>query len=437
MEVCNVLLIGSGGREHALAWKLASSEMLGRFYAAPGNPGIFEYASPCNLNVQDHEEIVNFCKENQIGLVVVGPEQPLVDGLVDRLTEEEIPAFGPHQEAAKLEGSKEYSKTFMEQFGIPTASSRTFSLSERDAIEMYASELGHPVVLKADGLAAGKGVIISLTPDETTRALERFETDSSLQHAASRIVVEEFMEGEEASVFVISDGHSSQILQAAQDHKRIGEGDTGPNTGGMGAYCPAPLISPDLMNQIDREIIQPTITGMQVRGCPYTGVLYVGLMITNEGPKVVEYNCRFGDPECQCIMPTIESDLLPILLATTNETLDQIEIKQTQESVCCVVLAAEGYPGSYPKGMPIHGLSKSDASSVQSDSASAAIIFQAGTRKEGDQIVTQGGRVLNVVGRGPSLSEAVNQAYQAIESVSFDRMVYRRDIAQKGLKRTS
>ncbi len=426
----NVLLIGSGGREHALAWKLFQSKRLGICFATPGNPGIFDYCSPSSVNPNDHDEVIEFCLINHIGLVVVGPEQPLVDGLADRLIEAQIPVFGPSMEAAKLEGSKEYAKAFMQQFEIPTAAFRTFSLADRHAIESYAQELGHPVVLKADGLAAGKGVIISSSPEETTQALDRFELDSSLQDAASRIVVEEFMEGEEASVFVLSDGHSTQILQPAQDHKRIGEGDTGPNTGGMGAYCPAPVITPELMERIDREIIQPSITGMQVRGCPYTGVLYVGLMITKEGPKVVEYNCRFGDPECQCLMPTIESDLLEILLATTNETLDQVVIHLNDDAVCCVVLAAEGYPGSYRKGMEIQGVP-----SQRQTASESILIFQAGTRMEDNQLVTSGGRVLNIVGRGETLQKAVNLAYEGVSRVSFPHRVYRNDIAQKGLQR--
>lgn len=425
------MLIGSGGREHALAWKLSQSSHIGTCYASPGNPGIFHYCTPCSVDTSDHEDVVRFCNEHHIGLVVIGPEQPLVEGLADRLIDEHIPVFGPSMEAAKLEGSKEYAKMFMEQFGIPTAAYRTFSLQDREAIESFASELGHPVVLKADGLAAGKGVIISATQEETSQALDRFETDASLQAAATRIVVEEFMVGEEASVFVLSDGHSTRILKAAQDHKRIGDGDTGPNTGGMGAYCPAPLITTDLMDRIDREIIQPTITGMQVRGCPYTGVLYVGLMITADGPKVVEYNCRFGDPECQCLMPTIESDLLDLFLATTNESLDHIDLRQNEDATCCIVLAAEGYPATYPKGMILSGVPQTRQSSDE-----PVLIFQAGTRQEGDKLKTNGGRVLNVVGRGKSLQDAVNKAYEGVAAVSFDHMVYRRDIAQKGLRRT-
>lgn len=431
MEKCHVLLLGSGGREHALAWKLSQSERIGTCFASPGNPGILDYCTPCSVNPYHHDEVVQFCKEHHIGLVVVGPEQPLVDGLADRLIDEQIPVFGPCMEAAKLEGSKEYAKAFMEEFGIPTAASRTFSLENREAIESYTLELGHPVVLKADGLAAGKGVIISVSPAETGAALDRFEQDASLRSAATRIVVEEFMEGEEASVFVITDGHSTHVLKAAQDHKRIGEGDTGPNTGGMGAYCPAPVMTQELMDQVDREIIKPTITGMQVRGCPYTGVLYVGLMITKDGPKVVEYNCRFGDPECQCLMPTIESDLLDLFLATTNETLDQVELVQNQDSVCCVVLASEGYPGSYSKGMTIQGITE-----IQQSADDPILIFQAGTKMQDHILQTNGGRVLNVVGRGNTLQQAVDNAYKGVSQVSFDHMVYRRDIAQKGLRRS-
>lgn len=429
MDKFNVLLIGSGGREHALAWKIAKSPLLDHLFITPGNPGTAEFGTNVSIDLNHLPDLLSFIERQSIELVVVGPEQPLVDGLVNRLQENGIHAFGPSMEAAKLEGSKEFAKSFMEQFSIPTASHKTYSIDEKERIVQDVVAMNRfPVVLKADGLAAGKGVIICETGDEVAEAVVRLSEDELLRNASSKIIVEEFMEGEEASVFVISDGHTSRILHVAQDHKRIGDGDTGPNTGGMGAYCPAPVVTPDLMKRIEKEIINPTITGMRVLGTPYTGILYVGLMMTSEGPKVVEYNCRFGDPECQCILPALESDLLELMLACTDETLDNHSVEVSAKSVCCVVLASEGYPGAYSKGLEIRGIEEAEKK---------VLVFQAGTRLDGSQLLSNGGRVLNVVATGASLDEAIRKCYQGVDAIHFDRMVYRKDIGAKGLRRSS
>ena len=440
MHSHNVLCLGSGGREHALVAAIAASEGLGMCYAAPGNPGMasIEKVQCVNLQATNYHEIVSFCKEYDITLVVIGPEQPLVDGLVDTLRQHEIPAFGPSAYAAQLEGSKAFAKEFMAEFGIPTAGSELFTLStEADAEAIKAwiqNQASLPIVLKADGLAAGKGVFVCETMDEVDSALEQCLASESLREASTKLVVEEFMEGEEASVFVLTDGYSSKILGVAQDHKRIYDGDKGPNTGGMGAYSPAPVVTEPLLKEIEETIIQPTITGMQVKDAPYTGILYVGLMMTKAGPKVVEYNCRFGDPECQCILPCIQNDFIHLCEVTVQQELDQVNISHSGASTCCVVLASEGYPASYPKGMMIQGID--DAESVLNEDGDKAIVYHAGTTlNENGALVTNGGRVLTVVGQGSSLQEAVRHAYHAVDKIDFEHKTYRKDIAQKGLNR--
>jgi phosphoribosylamine---glycine ligase len=299
----NVLLIGGGGREHSIAWKLNQSDLLKKLFVSPGNPGTYKIAENVDINISDFEVLSGFIKEHDIDLVVIGPEKPLVEGLANYLENQGIPVFGPEKAAAKLEGSKEFAKEFMKKYEIPTADYKTFSSDQfDDALAYIVQRDQYPVVLKADGLAAGKGVFICDSKDEAAKRLQQFSEDETLRKASGKVVIEEFMEGEEASVFVISDGYSAKIIHNAQDHKRIGEGDTGLNTGGMGAYCPAPVLTGEIMERVEIEIIQPTITGMQLEESPYKGILYIGLMITDEGPKVVEYNCRFGDPECQAIL---------------------------------------------------------------------------------------------------------------------------------------
>lgn len=426
MAIYNVLLIGGGGREHSIAWKLKQSELLGELYAAPGNPGTEQIAQNIELDIADFDGIVDFAEKKKIDLVVVGPEKPLVDGMADYLEEHGIPVFGPGKEAAQLEGSKEFAKGFMKKYEIPTADYQTFTSDEFDKALNYIREKNqYPVVLKADGLAAGKGVFICETEDEAARRFRQFAEDENLSKASGIVVVEEFMQGEEASVFVISDGHSAKVIHNAQDHKRIGDGDTGLNTGGMGAYSPAPVLTPFIMEQVEREIILPTITGMQLEESPYKGILYIGLMITEDGPKVVEYNCRFGDPECQAILPSFQNDLLDLMILSESQRLDERELKTDNRYRCCVVLASEGYPGNYEKGKPIRGIDQVDPE---------ALVFHAGTSKSNSEIVTSGGRVLNVVGSGNTLQDAIDHTYKNVHRITFDGVYYRSDIGSKGLR---
>lgn len=420
----NVLLIGSGGREHALAWAIAKSPLLNKLFIAPGNPGTAELGENVDLPVSDHTAVLSFVQQNNVALTVVGPEQPLVDGIADFLEEQGHSVFGPKKAAAMLEGSKEFAKDFMKRHQIPTAAYEVFSQDEFDKAAGYIRQEGkYPVVLKADGLAAGKGVLIPESESEAMEALEELSS-GSLSGAASRLVVEEFMEGEEASVFAICDGSSFKVIGNAQDHKRIGEGDTGLNTGGMGAYSPAPIVTDNVLKVVEETIIAPTVSGMEKEGNPYTGFLYVGLMMTSEGPKVVEYNCRFGDPECEVIIPRLESDLLEALLASVKGNLEQTTINFDKKYRCTVVLASGGYPKSYEKGKVITGI----------DSVKNAIVFHAGTRIEEGNILTNGGRVLNVVGSGDTLKESIENTYSEVEKISFEKAYYRGDIGAKGLK---
>jgi len=426
MNKKNILLIGSGGREHSMAWKLAQSERLNKLYIAPGNPGTAHCGINKDLEVDDFQKVLDFVHENDIDIVTVGPEAPLVNGMTDFLEREGVDVFGPSAKAAKLEGSKTFAKSFMEKYDIPTAGFKSFSSDQFDEALNYIKEKDtYPVVLKAAGLAGGKGVFICDKEQEVIRRLKQMKEDKLLQKAAGEIVVEEFMEGEEASVFVISDGHTAHVLHNAQDHKRIGEGDTGLNTGGMGAYCPAPLISEEMLEIIVRDIISPTITGMQVNETPYKGILYVGLMITNVGPKVVEYNCRFGDPECQVILPSLNNDLLELIDATIEQNLDEISIETDNDYRCCVVMASKGYPVEYEKGLKITGIDSVDKE---------ALLFHAGTVLRNGELLTNGGRVLNVVGRGLSLEEAIDHAYENAHRIHFKNAYFRNDIGAKGLK---
>ncbi len=426
MNKKNVLLIGGGGREHAIAWKLAQSERLNRLYIAPGNPGTAECGTNVDLQINDFQKEHDFVHQYDVDFVVIGPEAPLVNGMSDFLEKEGISVFGPSASAAKLEGSKDFAKSFMENYNIPTAKFRSFSSDQFDeALDYIRSENSYPVVLKADGLAGGKGVFICDSEHEISKRLQQMKNDSNLQKAAGKVVVEEFMEGEEASIFIISDGHTARILHNAQDHKRIGEGDTGLNTGGMGAYCPAPVISSEMLEQIDKEIISPTITGMQVNEQPYKGILYIGLMITEDGPKVVEYNCRFGDPECQVILPSLKNDLLELVIATIDQTLDEITIQTDSDYRCCVVMSSKGYPVEYEKGKIISGTDNLDMD---------VLLFHAGTIREKGRLLTNGGRVLNVVGRGNTLKAAIDHTYENVKRIRFDNAYYRSDIGAKGLR---
>ena len=426
-EKVSVLLIGSGGREHAMAWKIAHSPLLDQLYIAPGNPGTAQHGTNVALDIGNFNSLHHFVKEKGIALVVVGPEKPLVDGLADYLNKNNVAVFGPSKFAAQLEGSKEFAKLFMKKYNIPTAGFETFEAGEFDkAFNYIKKQDSYPAVLKADGLAGGKGVFICPDLNDVEKRLGQMKTDSSLQSAADKLVVEEFMEGEEASVFVISDGKEYKVIHNAQDHKRIGEGDTGLNTGGMGAYSPAPVMTPEMLQRVDKEIIQPTINGMAADGHPYSGILYVGLMITTDGPKVVEYNCRFGDPECQVILPSVQSDLLKLMLAAANGTLQNEELQIDDNYRCCVVMASDGYPVSYEKGKEISGIDDID---------SDCIVFHAGTQMENGRLLTNGGRVLSVVGSGRKLPDAINHAYENVKRISFSNAYYRNDIGHKGLQK--
>ncbi|MDZ7714698.1 MAG: phosphoribosylamine--glycine ligase [Balneolaceae bacterium] len=421
----NVLLLGSGGREHTLAWSISKSPKLDTLFIAPGNPGTAQHGENVEVSLSDFDGILSFIEKNDIKLTVVGPEQPLVDGITDFLESKGHAVFGPSKKAAQLEGSKEFAKKFMKKNRIPTAGYESFGQDEFDDAFSYIQERDeYPVVLKADGLAGGKGVFICETEEEVQKRLEQLQEDAKLSDAAERLVVEEFMEGEEASVFVISDGQTAKIFHNAQDHKRIGEGDTGLNTGGMGAYSPAPVIQGDMLQIVEKEIILPTISGMLLDEMPYKGILYVGLMITEQGPKVVEYNCRFGDPECQAIVPSLKSDLLELMLAAAQEDLVGHDVELDNKYRCCVVMASEGYPTSYKKGFPISGIE---------EVADDAHVFHAGTAMKDGQLVTAGGRVLSVVGAGDTLEDAIQKTYQEIKKISFDNAYYRSDIGVKGL----
>jgi phosphoribosylamine--glycine ligase len=419
----NILLLGSGGREHALSWKLAQSPSCTKLFAAPGNPGIAEDAELIPLDSGDHGVVIQFCKAEDIGLVVVGPEAPLVDGLADSLRDAGIPVFGPSKAAAQLEGSKGFTKDLCERAGIPTAGYvRTKSLDEaRRALDRFDA----PYVLKADGLAAGKGVVIAETREDADAALADM-FGGAFGDAGAEVVIEEFLKGEEASFFALTDGTNILPFGSAQDHKRVGEGDTGPNTGGMGAYSPAPVLTPELQTRVLKEIIEPTVTTMRAEGMPYSGVLYAGLMLTANGPELIEYNCRFGDPECQVLMMRLQSDLAEILLACAQGELAGAEAVFAEETAMTVVMAANGYPGTPEKGGAID---------LGDTEAGGAKIFHAGTAIKDGQLVANGGRVLNVTASGANVSEAQINAYHALDRVSFPTGFCRRDIGYREVAR--
>jgi phosphoribosylamine--glycine ligase len=421
----NVLLLGSGGREHALAWKLAQSPTLGKLYAAPGNPGIAQHAELAVLDMGNHAAVVEFCRDKNIGLVVVGPEQPLVEGIADSLRAAGIATFGPNEAAAQLEGSKGFVKDLCARENIPTAAYKRFS--DKQAALAALGAFGLPVVIKADGLAAGKGVIIAETADQATAAVEEM-FGGGFGAAGAEIVIEEFMSGEEASFFALTDGETVIAFGSAQDHKRVGDGDTGPNTGGMGAYSPASILTPALEKQAMDEIVLPTVRAMRAAGTPYSGVLYAGLMLTPERPKLIEYNCRFGDPECQVLMMRFDGDLLSLLLATAQGQLQQAgPISLSDRSALTIVMAAEGYPGTPSKGARITG--------IQAAEAGGALVFQAGTALNGADLIANGGRVLNITAAGASVAEARDTAYRAIEAIEFPGGFFRKDIGWRELSR--
>ncbi len=421
----DVLVIGSGGREHALCWKLASSPLLRNLYCAPGNGGIAQEAECVDLDIADHDAVIAFCQDRMIELVVVGPEAPLVDGLVDALEAAGIRAFGPRANAAQLEGSKGFTKDLCARYNIPTGAYGRF----RDAASAraYVAEHGAPIVVKADGLAAGKGVTVAMTVDEANTAIDD-AFGGRFGAAGAEVVVEEFLEGEEASFFVLTDGVNALPLATAQDHKAVGEGDTGPNTGGMGAYSPAPVMTPEMVERTMAEIIRPTIAGMAADGCPFRGVLFAGLMITAEGPKLIEYNIRFGDPECQALMVRLRSDLMAALIATMDGVLDRFDLRWHDDAALTVVMATEGYPGDVAKGSTIGGLF--DAGLVD-----GVTIFHAGTRDDGMNFRANGGRVLGVTALGKTVQQAQERAYDAVDRIEWPEGFCRRDIGWRAVAR--
>jgi phosphoribosylamine--glycine ligase len=421
----NILLLGSGGREHALAWKIAASPLVDRLYCAPGNAGIAREAECVALDLTDHAGLIAFCKQNHIDFVVVGPEAPLVAGVVDDLEAAGIKAFGPSKVAARLEGSKGFTKDLCRANDIPTAAYERFT-SPAPA-KAYVRAKGAPIVIKADGLAAGKGVVVAETLDEAEAAIDMI-FGGELGEAGAELVVEEFLRGEEASFFVLCDGENAIPLASAQDHKRAFDGDKGPNTGGMGAYSPAPIMTEEMSRRALDEIVLPTIRAMKAMGAPYKGVLYAGLMITAEGPKLIEYNVRFGDPECQVLMLRLMSDLVPALFATRDGVLKSFDLRWYTEVALTVVMAAKGYPGAYAKGSVISGLD-------EAEKIEGVQIFHAGTKADGNRILANGGRVLGVSALGETVTEARARAYASIARIRWPEGFCRGDIGFRAIAR--
>ena len=423
-----ILLIGGGGREHALAWKLVQSPKVEKLYAAPGNPGmaLLQKCECINLNVDDLEGVADYAEEKSIDLTVVGPEAPLVAGLADVFKRRGLPVFGPSKAAAQLEGSKAFSKELMAKYNIPTA---FFKICEDiETAKAYVEEKGAPIVVKADGLAAGKGVVVAMTKAEALEAIDEMMGDHKFGAAGTRLVLEEYMEGEEASLLAFTDGKTVVPMIAAQDHKRVFDGDEGPNTGGMGTYAPAPVMTDILRLKATELILKPVVEAMAKEGSPYQGCLYAGLMIKGDSVKVVEFNCRFGDPETQVVLPLLDGDLAEIMLACATGTLDKAEVAWHDKAAVCVVMASGGYPESYEKGKEITGLA---AAEEDKD----VVVFHAGTKEAEGKIVTSGGRVLGVTAVDSSIKAARDRAYAAVEKIAFEKNFYRKDIAWRALKR--
>jgi phosphoribosylamine--glycine ligase len=413
----NVLVLGSGAREHALALACARSPLIGSLFVAPGNPGCAEVASVIPLDLSEHRRIAEFCRKRSIDLVVVGPEGPLVAGLADLLTEEGILCFGPSRAAARLEGSKGFAKDFCRENGIPTAAYRRFS--KRDEALRHIRERGAPIVVKADGLAAGKGVVVASTREEAEEAVDALLAASEMH--VSELVVEEFLEGEEVSFFALCDGSTATPFSSAQDYKRVGDGDTGPNTGGMGAYSPPLMMTPELSERVMQEIVRPTIRGMAANGSPFRGMLFAGLMITRDGPKLIEFNVRLGDPEAEVILPRLAGDVLPLLEACARGNLGALQPEFTSNTALTVVMAANGYPSQPIRGTTIRGIEKAKL-------VPGVTVFQAATRSVGDAIIADGGRVLAVTGLGANVREARDRAYAAVDHIDWPHGFWRRDI---------
>jgi phosphoribosylamine--glycine ligase len=421
----NILLLGSGGREHALAWKMAASPLTDRLYCAPGNAGIAQEAEIVPLDIGDHAAVIAFCKMNKIDFVVVGPEAPLCAGIVDDLETAGIKAFGPSRTAAQLEGSKGFTKDLCRANSIPTAAYERFTAAE--PAKDYVRKQGAPIVVKADGLAAGKGVVVAETLQQALDAVDMMFA-GSLGGAGAEVVIEDFMQGEEASFFALCDGTTAIPLASAQDHKRAFDNDQGPNTGGMGAYSPAPVMTDEMTQRTMDEIVMPTLRAMSAMGAPYKGVLFAGLMITKDGPKLIEYNCRFGDPETQVLMLRLMSDLVPALMASRDGVLKNFDLRWYQDPALTVVMAAKGYPGDYAKNTVIKGLDQAVA-------VDGVEIFHAGTKAEGGAMLATGGRVLNVCGIGTTVGEAQARAYAAIDKIDWPEGFCRRDIGRRAIER--
>ncbi|MBT9172175.1 MAG: Phosphoribosylamine--glycine ligase [Syntrophomonadaceae bacterium] len=420
-----IMIIGSGGREHALAWKLSLSSWVQKIYCIPGNPGIAQVAKCLPANIEDSDRLIHLAVQNEVDLVVIGPETPLAAGLVDDLTAAGVLAFGPGKAAAQLESSKVFAKQLMERYQIPTAAGSAFTGSAAALAEI--EKRGTPIVVKADGLAAGKGVVVAATREEAAQAVRRIMDERAFGEAGKKVLLEEYLVGEEVSVLSFTDGETIIPMASAQDHKAVFDGDDGPNTGGMGAISPAPQLTPELLSAVQEEVLVPTIRALRREGIVFRGVLYAGLMITADGPKVLEFNVRFGDPECQVILPRLKSDLGKIMLATINGNLSEKELRWHNYHTACVVMASGGYPGPYEKNHVIAGLEQ--AASMQD-----TLVFHAGTALQEGNIVTNGGRVLSVTAWGATLPAALDKTYAACRSISFDGAHYRKDIGHRALR---
>ena len=421
-----VLVIGGGGREHTLVWKLAQSKKVTKLYAAPGNPGMKDLAECVDLDIADLDGLADWAEKHAIDLTVVGPEAPLVAGIVDVFKARGLTIFGPSAKAAEIEGSKIFSKELMEKYGVPTA---FFKVCDNLAdARAFVEEKGAPIVIKAAGLAAGKGVVVAMTRDEALAALDEMMGAHKFGSAGNRVVIEEFMEGEEASLLAFTDGKTIVPMLAAQDHKRVNDGDQGPNTGGMGAYCPAPVMTDALKEKTVKEVLRPIVDALAKEGRPYSGCLYAGLMIKGDSVKVVEFNARFGDPETQVVLPLLKSDLAEIMVACANGTLTPDLVEWSDKAAVCVVMASGGYPASYKKGIPITGLKAANA-------MDDVVVFHAGTREEDGKILTNGGRVLGVTAVADDIPSAQQKAYDAVDKIHFDGAHYRQDIAWRALRR--
>jgi len=420
-----VLVVGSGGREHALVWKLSQSKKVDKIYCAPGNAGISQLAECININAENIAELKKFAVEKKIDLAIIGPEAPLAAGIVDEFKKDGLKIFGPSKAAARLEGSKIFAKEMMKKFNVPTADFAEFT-DEKEAIK-YLQSSNIPVVIKADGLAAGKGVIVAGDFEEAEEAIHRMLVEKEFGEASSKIIIEECLAGQEASILAFSDGKHFTVMQSAQDHKRIFDNDMGPNTGGMGAYSPAPVVTDKILNEVEEKVFKRMIDGMAKEGMPFVGVLYAGLMITKEGPKVLEFNVRFGDPETQPILMRLKTDLIDIIEHVIEGKLDKIKIEWDKKAAVCVVLASKGYPGDYEKGKEISGLDDTKA-------LKDADVFHSGTSLKKGKVVTSGGRVLGVTAMADTIESAINRAYSVVHMVKFDGMHYRSDIGKRALK---